>query len=153
MIATASYLIAALILCGLAILFARFFSLWLQAYFADTRISLLDLVLMSLRKADPRAIVQCKVMAVQSGLVTLSTGAIEAQYLAGGDIHRVILALIAADRAGISLDWDTAAAIDLAGRDIMEAVRVRRPERRREMLRPSEACRVELSCRTKGRSR
>jgi len=54
------------ILCGLAVLLARYFSLWLQAYFTGTRISLLDLVLMSLRKANPRAIVPCKVMAVQS---------------------------------------------------------------------------------------
>lgn len=123
MIAIWSYVIAAAILCGLAILFARYFSLWLQAYFTGARISLFSLVLMSLRRANPRSIVQCKVMAVQSGLATLSTDAIEAQYLAGGDIHRVTLALIAADRAGICLDWNTAAAIDLAGRDIMEAVR------------------------------
>ena len=124
MIAIWSYIIAAAILCGLSILVARYFSLWIQAYFTGTRISFLDLVLMSLRKANPRAIVQCKVMAVQSGLAELSTSAIEAQYLAGGDVHRVTLALIAADRARICLDWDTAAAIDLAGRDIMEAVRV-----------------------------
>ena len=124
MIAIWSYITAAAILCGLAILVAGYLSLWLQAYLTGTRISLLDLVLMSLRKSNPKAIVQCKVMAVQSGLATLSTSAIEAQYLAGGDVHRVTLALIAANRADISLDWDTAAAIDLAGRDILEAVRV-----------------------------
>lgn len=124
MIAIWSYIVGAAILCGLAILVASYFRLWLQAYFTGTRISLLDLVLMSLRKSNPRAIVQCKVMAVQSGLAALSTSAIEAQYLAGGDVHRVTLALIAADRAGICLDWNTAAAIDLAGRDVMEAVRV-----------------------------
>ena len=124
MIAMCSYVVAALILCGLTILFSRYFSLWLQAYVTGTRISLLHLVLMSLRKANPKAIVQCKVMAVQSGLAALSTSAIEALYLAGGDVHRVTLALIAADRAGICLDWNTAAAIDLAGRDVMEAVRV-----------------------------
>lgn len=61
-------------------------------------------------------------MAVQSGQLELATSVIEAQYLAGGDIRRVTLAVIAADRAGIHLDWDTAAAIDLAGRDILEAV-------------------------------
>ena len=106
--------IAAAILCGLVILVASYFPLWLQAYFTGTRISLLDLVLMSLRKSNPRAIVQCKVMAVQSGLAALSTSALEAHYLAGGDVHRVTFALIAADRAGICLDWNTAAAIDLA---------------------------------------
>ncbi len=124
MIAIWSYVIAAAILSGLAVLFARYSSLCLQAYFTGTRIGLLDLVLMSLRKANPRTIVQCKVMAVQSGLATLATSAIEAHYLAGGDVHRVALALIAANRAGICLDWNTAAAMDLAGRDIMEAVRV-----------------------------
>jgi uncharacterized protein YqfA (UPF0365 family) len=124
MIAIWIYIVAAATLCGLVILVASYLPLWLQAYFTGTRISLLDLVLMSLRKSNPRAIVQCKVMAVQSGLAALSTSAIEAQYLAGGDVHRVTLALIAADRAGICLDWATAAAIDLAGRDVMEAVRV-----------------------------
>lgn len=119
-----SYLIVAAILCGLTALIAPYFSMWLQSYFAGAGIGIFELVLMSLRKVDPKAIVQCKVMAVQSGLDTLSTAAIEAQYLAGGDVYRVTLALIAADRAGISLDWNTAAAIDLAGRDIMEAVRV-----------------------------
>jgi len=79
MIAIWSYVIAAAILSGLTILFARYFLPWLQAYFTGTRISFLDLVLMSLRKANPRAIVQCKVMAVQSGLATLATSAIEAQ--------------------------------------------------------------------------
>ena len=124
MIAIWSYIVAAAILCGLAILVASYFRLWLQAYFTGTRISLLDLVLMSLRKSNPRAIVQCKVMAVQSGLAAHSTSALEAHYLAGGEVHRVTLALIAADRAGICLDWNTAAAIDLAGRDVMEAVKV-----------------------------
>lgn len=124
MIANWSYLVAAVVLAGLGILFARYFSLWCQAYFSGTRISLLQLVLMSLRKVSPRTIVQCKVMAVQSGLDALATSDLEAQYLAGGNIHRVTLALVAANRAGIPLDWNTAAAIDLAGRDIMEAVRV-----------------------------
>ena len=97
MIAIWIYIVAAATLCGLVILVASYLPLWLQAYFTGTRISLLDLVLMSLRKSNPRAIVQCKVMAVQSGLAALSTSAIEAQYLAGGDVHRVTLALIAAE--------------------------------------------------------
>ncbi|MCA9064217.1 MAG: flotillin-like FloA family protein [Planctomycetaceae bacterium] len=124
MISNWIYVITAVILCGLAIVVGRYLSLWLQAFFTGTRISLLDLVLMSLRKSDPRTIVQCKAMAVQSGLTAFSTSALEAQYLAGGNVHNVTLALIAANRAGIFLDWNTAAAIDLAGRDVMEAVRV-----------------------------
>ncbi len=124
MLVIGSYLIGAAVLAGVAILVANYASLWLQAYFAGTDIGLFHLLLISLRTGNPRAILQCQVMAVQSGLAPLATSALEAQFLAGGDVHRVTLALIAASRAGISLDWDTAAAIDLAGRDIMEAVRV-----------------------------
>ncbi len=102
----------------------RYFSLWLQAYVTGTRIHLLSLIMMSLRKVDPQVIVQVKIMAVQAGLSDISTDALEAQYLAGGDVRRITLALIAAQRAQIELDWDTAAAIDLAGRDILEAVQV-----------------------------
>lgn len=108
----------------MVVLFACYISLSLQAYFTGTHIRLLDLVLMSLRNSNLRAIVHCKVMSIQSALADLSTGAVEAQYLARGDIHRVTLALIAADRAGISLDWNSAAAIGLAGRDVMGAVSI-----------------------------
>lgn len=116
--------LAAALSCGLLLVISRYFSLWLRAYVTGTRIGLFSLVLMSLRKVDPRVIVQCKVMAVQAGLANFPTNAIEAQYLAGGNVQRVTLGLIAAHRAGIDLDWNTAAAIDLAGRDILEAVRV-----------------------------
>ena len=111
-------------LLGVLYVVSRFFSLWLQAYVTGTRISMLALIMMSLRKVNPRVIVKCRVMAVQAGLPAYSTNAVEAQYLAGGNVERITLALIAADRAGIELDWNTAAAIDLAGRDVLEAVRV-----------------------------
>ena len=117
-------LISALSSLGLMLLFARTWMLWLQAYVSGTDIDLLSLFLMPLRKVDPRAIVRAKIMAAQAGLNAISTNAMEAQYLAGGDVHRVTLALIAANRAKIELDWNTAAAIDLAGRDILEAVQV-----------------------------
>ena len=84
-----------------------------MAYVTGTHISLLSLVMMSLRKINPRVIVQCKVMMVQAGLTDFPTSLIEAQMLAGGNVQRITLALIAAHRAGIELDWDTAAAIDL----------------------------------------
>ncbi len=119
------FVAAALVFGGLMLVVAiRYFSLWLQAYVTGTHISLLSLVLMSLRGVNPRTIVQCKVMAVQAGLNDIPTNAIESQYLAGGNVQRVTLALIAAQRAGIDLDWNTAAAIDLAGRDILEAVQL-----------------------------
>jgi uncharacterized protein YqfA (UPF0365 family) len=111
-------------LVGGLVVVSRYFSLWLHATFTGTRIGLLSLISMSLRKIDPSVIVKCKVMAVQAGLAEISTDAIEAQYLAGGNIERVTLALIVAHRAAIELDWDTAAAVDLAGRDVLEAVQV-----------------------------
>lgn len=103
---------------------SRFFMLWLQAYSTGARVSLLQLMLMPLRKVNPSVIVQCKVMAAQAGLASISTNVMEAQFLAGGDVRKVTLALIAANRAQIPLDWNTAAAIDLAGRDILQAVNV-----------------------------
>lgn len=109
---------------GLLLIVSRYFTLWLRAYTSGTRISLPSLVLMSLRKVDPHVIVQCKVMAVQAGIAEIPTNGMEAQYLAGGNILRVTSALIVAHRAGIKLDWNTASAIDLSGRDVLEAVQV-----------------------------
>src|SRR5262249_61655976 len=86
-----------------------------------------SLVGMSLRKVDARVIVQAKIMALQAGVGTdphtgITTRRLEAHYLAGGDVPRVIRAIIAAQRADIDLDFDRAAAIDLAGRDVLDAV-------------------------------
>ncbi len=117
-------LLIVVIVGGILLVLSRYFTLWLQAYVTETRIGLLSLVFMSLRHVDPRLVVRVRIMAVQAGLMGVSTNAVEAQYLAGGDSHRVVLALIAAHRAGIELDWDTASAIDLSGRDILEAVRI-----------------------------
>ncbi|MEQ9409074.1 MAG: flotillin-like protein FloA [Fuerstiella sp.] len=118
------WLLLAVFVGGLLYVVSRYFSLWLQAYLTGTRIGLFSLVSMSLRKVDPATIVRCKVMAVQAGLDDFSTDALEAQYLAGGNVNRVVLALIVAQRAGIELDWKTAAAVDLAGRNVLEAVQV-----------------------------
>ena len=91
-------------------------------------IGLLDLVGMGLRNVRPEVIVKAKVMAKQAGVdinrkTGLRTTDLEAHYLAGGDVMRVINAIIAAQRANIDLDFDRAAAIDLAGRDVMDAVK------------------------------
>lgn len=102
----------------------RYFTLWLQAYMTGTRINMLSLIAMTLRKIDPQSVVNCKLMTVQAGLAEISTDAFESQYLAGGDINRIALALVVSQRAGIRLNFDTAAAVDLAGRDILEAVRL-----------------------------
>ncbi|MEO2035233.1 MAG: flotillin-like FloA family protein [Planctomycetaceae bacterium] len=109
---------------GLLYVVSRYASLWLQAYSTGTHIGLFSLISMSLRKIDPQTIVQCEIMAVQAGLTDFSTDLLESQYLAGGDVERITRALVVAHRAGIELDWNTAAAVDLAGRDILEAVQL-----------------------------
>ncbi|MBI1347394.1 flotillin-like protein FloA [bacterium] len=102
--------------------FAMYFRLWLRAYFTRVWVSPFTLLFMSLRKVNPNVVVDAKIMAVQSGIKDISIRQLEAHYLAEGNILRVVRALIAAHRAKIKLDWNTAAAIDLAGRDLLEAV-------------------------------
>ncbi|MCA9061998.1 MAG: flotillin-like protein FloA [Planctomycetaceae bacterium] len=106
--------------------FAQFASLWLQCKVTSAGVSLANLITMRFRRVNPSVIVRSKIMAVQSGLTRvfpISTRALEAHYLAGGRVGNVIKALIAAQSAGIPLDWDTAQAIDLAGRDVLDAVK------------------------------
>jgi uncharacterized protein YqfA (UPF0365 family) len=105
---------------------ARYLRLWVQSVASRAGIGLFDLVAMSFKKVSPTVIVRSKIMAVQAGLGD-STGitrqALEAHYLAGGRVPLVVQALIAAHKAGIrELDFKRAAAIDLAGRDVREAV-------------------------------
>jgi uncharacterized protein YqfA (UPF0365 family) len=111
----------------LAIILLNYGSIWFQAYMSSANVSLLSLVGMSFRKVNARVIVQAKIMAVQSGIgpegeTGVSTRRLEALYLAGGNVPNVIKAIIAAHRADIDLDFDRAAAIDLAGRDVLDAV-------------------------------
>ncbi|MFW6133296.1 MAG: flotillin-like protein FloA, partial [Planctomycetota bacterium] len=103
-------------------LVAQVFGLWFQALFAQARISLRELIGMRFRKVDPRIIVLSKIQAVQANLDFLKTSDLESHYLAGGRVRNVVVALIASNRANISLTWKTATAIDLAGRDILDAV-------------------------------
>ncbi len=103
-----------------AVLF-QFLALWIQALFSGAKVALWDLIGMRLRKIDPRTIVLSRIRAVKANL-DISTAQLETHYLAGGRVPSVITALIAADRAKIELPWDTACAIDLAGRDILDAV-------------------------------
>ncbi|MCA9026299.1 MAG: flotillin-like protein FloA [Planctomycetaceae bacterium] len=103
--------------------FLRYAGLWIQCKMTKAGISFPRLVIMTIRKVNPSIIVRSKIMAVQAGLTDISTQAMEAHYLAGGDITKVIRALVAAHRADLDLDWQTAQAIDLAGRDVLDAVR------------------------------
>ncbi|MBM83610.1 MAG: hypothetical protein CMJ78_23880 [Planctomycetaceae bacterium] len=105
---------------------ARYFGLYVQCVMTNAQISLPSLVIMSLRKVNPTIIVRSKIMAVQAGLTQvypISADDLQAHYLAGGNVPNVIKALIAAHRANLDIDWQTAQAIDLAGRDILDAVR------------------------------
>jgi uncharacterized protein YqfA (UPF0365 family) len=97
--------------------------LWFQAYWSKAQVTFLDLLGMSLRKVNARTIVQARIMAIQAGLgPDITPRRLEAHSLAGGDVPRVIRALIAAQRADLDLDFDRACAIDLAGRDVLDAV-------------------------------
>jgi uncharacterized protein YqfA (UPF0365 family) len=112
-----------LIFVGLAffLLFLKFFRLWLQAKLSRADVKFSELVGMWLRKVDTRVIVISKITAIQAGL-SVTTRDLESHYLAGGRVPNVVRALIAANRANIDLTLKTATAIDLAGRDILEAV-------------------------------
>jgi uncharacterized protein YqfA (UPF0365 family) len=102
-------------------LFAPLFGLWIQALSAKAGVGMFELIGMRLRRVNPATIVIARIQAVRAGL-DLSTGALESHYLAGGRPMNVVRALIAANRANIDLTWKLATAIDLAGRDILEAV-------------------------------
>ncbi len=98
-------------------------SLWVQALVSGARVGLFTIVFMRFRKVPPKLIVESKIMAVKAGL-DFSTDSLESHYLAGGNVSRVVQALIAADKANIELEFNRAAAIDLAGRDVLEAVQM-----------------------------
>lgn len=112
----------------LMIAFAMYGKLWFQAYMSSADVSMLSLIGMAFRQVRSDVVVRAKVMAAQAGLdinrrTGISTQRVEAHYLAGGNVMNVVNAIIAAHRAGIALDFDQAAAIDLAGRDVLDAVR------------------------------
>ncbi|MEO5722417.1 MAG: flotillin-like protein FloA [Chthoniobacterales bacterium] len=104
----------------------RFFNFWLRARLANAPIGLFKMFGMSLRKVPVGLIVDSRITAVKAGL-EIAPEPLEAHYLAGGDVGHVILALIAADKAGIPLEFNRACAIDLAtkgtGKTVLEAVR------------------------------
>ncbi len=113
-----------LIVFVLIIALGNYFSLWFRSFVTRARVGFPSLVMMSLRKVNPRVIVESKIMSVQAGLAEISNQELEAHYLSGGNVRRTVQAMIIAHRAEIPLTWNTAAAIDLAGRDILEAVRM-----------------------------
>ncbi len=111
----------AIVLLVLFFIVASFFNLYIQALFSGARVGITDLIGMKLRKVDARVVVYSRIRAVKAGL-DIPTNKIETHYLAGGRVPAVINAIIAAKGARINLPWETATAIDLAGRDILDAV-------------------------------
>ncbi len=112
----------------LGIFFIKYGAIWFRAFMAGADVSMGSLIGMYFRQVNPNIIVEAKVMASGAALDInrrsgISTQRLEAHYLAGGNVPNVIGALIAAHRAGIDLDFDRAAAMDLAGRDVLDAVR------------------------------
>lgn len=117
-----------LIIAG-AIIFIFFFlyfvpvNLWITAVFSNVKISIMNLILMRFRKVPPGIVVNAMITATKAGL-NVTTNEIETHYLAGGNVNNVIKALISADKANIPLTFKMATAIDLAGRDVADAVQL-----------------------------
>ena len=108
-----------------AVVFLSYARWWIQSLFSKAGIGMLDLIGMSFKKVKPSIIVPCKIMSAQAKLrdPELTTRALEAHYLAGGNVPMVVRALIAAQKAKtINLSYREATAIDLAGRNVLEAV-------------------------------
>jgi uncharacterized protein YqfA (UPF0365 family) len=109
------------VVLGVLFVLAKYLNLWIQAMFSNARVSIFELIGMRLRRVDVRTIVISRIRAVKAGL-DVSTINLETHYLAGGRVPNCVTALISAKKAKSDLDWDVAAAIDLAGRDILDAV-------------------------------
>jgi uncharacterized protein YqfA (UPF0365 family) len=115
-------LIAVLVFLVFLFIFFSFIRLWIQALLTRADISIFNLVGMKLRNVDYAMIVRQKIALVQAG-VRITTEELESHFLARGNVPKTATAVIAAHKANLELPWRTAAAIDLAGRDVLEAVR------------------------------
>ena len=115
-------LVFILIMAGIFLHFVPI-GLWISALAADVHVGIFTLVGMRLRRVPPSKIVMPLIKAIKAGL-NLSVNQLEAHYLAGGNVDKVVDALIASQRAEIGLPFERAAAIDLAGRDVLEAVQM-----------------------------
>jgi len=118
--------VALIVVVAVFAIVARFFRLYIQSVTTGAGIGIFDLVRMTFRKVNPTVIVRSKIMAIQAGLTEeegVTTQALEAHYMAGGNVPLVMRSMIAARKAKIiDLDMKRATAIDLAGRNILEAV-------------------------------
>jgi uncharacterized protein YqfA (UPF0365 family) len=118
------FIVIAVIILFLSVFFSFVpVGLWISAYAADVKIGIFTLVGMRLRRVIPSRVVNPMIKAVKAGL-EVSINKLEAHYLAGGNVDNVVNAHIAAQRANIPLEFERAAAIDLAGRDVLQAVQM-----------------------------
>ncbi len=118
-------IIAAAALAGTwLILYIVPINLWITAVFSGVQINLLDMVFMRFRKVPPTLIVSSLILATKAGIKGVNTQLLETHFLAGGNLIAVIKALIVAEKANLSMSFKQATAIDLAGRDVLEAVQI-----------------------------
>ena len=116
-------ILVAVLLLVMFFVFIYFFNVWIRALFSQARVSFGNLIGMKLRRVPPHLIVEALIRLKKAGLQEVDTSALEAHFLAGGDVINVVQGLIAADKANITLDFKRASAIDLAGRNLFDAVR------------------------------
>ncbi len=124
-IGTWTWVIAIIVIIGVLMLgfvLLQFASLWVQAFMSKASVRMTDLIGMRLRKVHLPTIVLSKIQLVKAGIHEIKVNDLESHYLAGGRVPSVVRAIIQANRAEIDLDFRNACAIDLAGRDILDAV-------------------------------
>ncbi len=117
-------MIVGIVILAIVILYYVPFLMWFSACVSGVRISLLQLILMRIRKVPPGVIVQAMIEAHKAGLAQIRRDELEAHFLAGGHVRSVVHALVSANKANIDLSFQMATAIDLAGRDVFEAVQM-----------------------------
>lgn len=117
-----TYIIIGIIILAFLGIFIKFFGLWFRALLSGAPVGLIRLIGMWLRKVKLSTIVDSRIMLVKAG-IPIHTDLLETHYLAKGDVYKVCRALVAANKADIPLNFQRAAAIDLAGRDVLDAVK------------------------------
>jgi uncharacterized protein YqfA (UPF0365 family) len=115
-------IIGAVILGIILLFYILPINIWVPAIFSGVRVRLLNLTFMRVRRVPPSTIANAMILASKAGLSDVSSDELETHYLAGGNVPTVVKALIVADKANIPLTFKQATAIDLAGRDVLQAV-------------------------------
>jgi len=116
------FVVLAIIVVIILSILGKFIGLWFQAFVSGTPIPLFNIIGMSMRKIPPRVIVNARINSFKAGLKAITVADLETHFMAGGHVQDVVFAMIAADKANIPLDWRRATAIDLAGRNLRDAV-------------------------------